>query len=149
MSEVAERDKVLALQEELKHFPQVECPTFHHFCDGMYAREFHCPKDVVAVGKIHKRAGFFAVMSGTMLVTTNDVPRVMKAGEFIITQPGTKRAVFGIEDSVCVTFHRVDSGTDMAAIEKELIEFEPGAMLDYDNKVKPLEIESCHGDMLP
>lgn len=130
---------VLDLQKALSTLPQYEAPTEHYFADGMYCRVVFRPKDCIIVGKVHKKEHFYMVVKGAVAVIQEGTPRkVYKAPSIIVSQPGTKRAVVALEDSVCLTVHRTDK-TDLAEIEKELIEDDPTALMGPDNKLKTLE----------
>jgi quercetin dioxygenase-like cupin family protein len=131
------RELVNALQVESAKHPQLELHTDHYFADGMYARVIARPKDAVIVGKIHKREHFYIVVKGKVCVTTDDGVKEIEAPAVIVSKPGTKRAVWALEDSVCMTVHRTDN-TDLDVIEAELIEPDDLALFDSSNHLKEL-----------
>lgn len=138
MNEVVEkpmRAQVERLQSELLKLPQVELHTEHFFADGMYCRYLPRPKDTLIVGKVHKKEHFYMVIQGSVLVTTDDGVKEIKAPAVIVSKPGTKRAVLALEDSVCLTVHRTDK-TDLDEIESELIEQDSTALFDSSNSIK-------------
>jgi quercetin dioxygenase-like cupin family protein len=135
--EVPMREMVNALQRESAKFPQLELHTDHYFADGMYARVIARPKDAVIVGKVHKREHFYIVTKGKVRVTTDDGVKDIEAPTVIVSKPGTKRAVWALEDSVCMTVHRTDS-TDLDEIEAELIEPDELALFDSSNHLRAL-----------
>lgn len=132
------RGKVAALQAEMIKLPQLELHTDHFFADGMYARVIARPKGALIVGKVHKREHFYIVTKGAVRVTTDDGVRDIHAPSVIVSRPGTKRAVYALEDSVCMTVHRTDK-TDLDEIEEELIEPDDLALFDSWNKPKELK----------
>ena len=132
-----EREKVCALQRAISGLPQVELPTEHLFADGMYARILPRPAGTLIVGKIHKKEHFYLVTKGRVRVTTDDGVKELSAPAVLVSSPGTKRAVYALEDSVCMTVHRVESH-DLDEIEAELIEPESVALFDAHNKLKEL-----------
>jgi len=143
MSDVVEHsaamlDMVRRLQGEMAKLPQVELETHHYFADGMYMRVVPRPKGTLIVGKMHKREHFYLIVSGKVQVTSDDGVKEYAAPSFIVSKPGTKRAVLALEDSVCLTVHRTDK-TDLDEIEKELIEDEPQALFGSHNKLKELQ----------
>lgn len=129
------RAHVEKLQAEMAKLPQVELPTQHFFADGMYCRYLPRPKDTLIVGKVHKKEHFYIVVHGSVLVTTDEGVKEIKAPSVIVSKPGTKRAVLALEDSVCLTVHRTDK-TDLDEIEAELIEPDITALFDASNNVK-------------
>jgi hypothetical protein len=137
---VSMRGKVEALQAELSKLPQYEPVTKHTFHGGMYCREVWRQAGVTIVGKVHKKEHFYMVVSGTIIVTTDDGVRRITGPELICSVPGTKRAVFSETDALCMTFHRVESNT-VEDVEDELVEYDPNAMFAIGNKVKVQEIE--------
>lgn len=128
------RESVLALQAEMLQFPQVELPTFHWFADGMYARVVERPAGALIVGKIHKKPHFYIVTKGRVQIGKD----IFEAGTVIVSQPGTKRAVYALEDSICMTIHRTDK-TDLAEIEAELVEQDESSPFGVGNKLKAIE----------
>ena len=133
--ELAKRDdRPFRLQEMMAQLPQAELPTFHHFADGMYAREVHRPAGCLIVGKIHRREHFYIVTKGKVAVLMEGEAKIYEAPCVLISKPGTKRVVYAIEDSVCLTVHRT-SLVDLDQIEEELIEPEGMRLFDSSNKI--------------
>jgi quercetin dioxygenase-like cupin family protein len=137
MNEVMEM-RVWNLQEEVAKLPQVELPTEHFFADGMYARSVKRPAGTVIVGKVHKREHFYIVTKGKVSVFSGTTTKVYESGDIVVSQPGTKRAVYALEDSICMTVHRTDK-TDIEEIEKELVEEDSSALFDSLNRLKDRE----------
>jgi hypothetical protein len=108
---ISMRQKVERLENVLKHFPQAECPTRHHFAPGMYAREMTVPKDVTATGAVHKTE-HLTIISGHCLLTTDDGPKEFKGYHTIVSKPGAKRAIYAIEDTIVTTIHATEE-TDL------------------------------------
>lgn len=128
--------------------PQVSLPTEHFFLDGVYVRVMHCATGTIVVGKQHKREHIFIVAAGAIAISDGSGPaKVCRAGEVFEAPPGVKRAALALEDSVCINVHRTDK-TDLDEIEAELLEYDPTALLDARNQVKPeaLEMEKWPGE---
>ena len=70
----------------------------------MYLRWLYRPKDTLIVGKVHKKEHFYLVIHGAVQIEKE----VYRSPTLIISQPGTKRAVLALEDSICITIHRTD-----------------------------------------
>ena len=133
MSEIATRADIDRLQAVMLQMPQVELSTEHLFADGMYCRALFRPADTTIVGKVHRREHFYVVLSGEVTVVGDGYREHIKAPRIIVSQPGTKRAVYAHVDSLCATFHRTNS-TDLEEIERELVEEDKTALFNAQNK---------------
>jgi quercetin dioxygenase-like cupin family protein len=140
MSALTTTSNVEKLQEEISKLPQYEPPTEHIFHGGMYCRQVWRPAGCVIVGKVHKKEHFYVVVSGTIIVTTDDGVQTLTAPALLCSKPGTKRAVYAETDALCMTIHRVDS-TTVEDVESELVEDDPQSMFAIGNKIKQQEIE--------
>jgi len=134
MSEVAERteahvatlDKVRKLEEIMRQMPgqiPAEELTSHHFCQGVYCREYFLPAGGVAVGKMHAKESFFLIVAGEATISTADgsVHRI-RAPYMAVTQPGSKRVVAAHEDTIFLTFHpNPDDEQDLVLLEERYI----------------------------
>lgn len=119
----ARREMILAFQQHLAQFEQIECPLKHTFAPGMYAREIFLPAETFIVGKIHKHAHLNIVTRGRCTVVTEFGRREVDASAGPVTftsDAGAKRALYVHEDTVWTTIHAVNS-TDLAEIEREII----------------------------
>ena len=135
------RQKVEVLQDELSKLPQYEPETRHYFHGGMYCREVFRHAGVLVVGAVHKQEHFYLIVSGTVAITDGDGHTEEVTGPHLIqSKPGTKRAVYALTDTLCMTFHATDCKTVEDA-ERELVESDPKSMYELGNKVKHLEIE--------
>lgn len=97
--------------------------TFHHFCKGLYCREYFMAAGTVAVGLKHAKESFFLLVKGAASFTTADGTAVTVTAPYMaVTQPGSKRAVYAIEDSIFLTFHpNPDDSQDMEVLEQRFI----------------------------
>ena len=132
-------NKVTALQREMLKLPQLELETRHYFADGMYAREVFRPAGCLIVGKVHKKEHFYIVTKGRIRVTTDDGVKEFAAPSVIVSQPGTKRAVLAMEDSVCMTVHRTMKKS-LKNVERELVEDDEISPFGIGNKLKVKEL---------
>lgn len=142
--EVAEpldmRDKVDALQNELSKMPQYEPVTEHIFHGGMYCRKVFREAGVLVVGKVHLFEHFYMIVSGSVIITTDEGVVTIEGPELICSKPGTKRAVYALTDTTCMTFHRTDA-TTVDDAETELVESDPDGQYLPGNVVKDNRIE--------
>ena len=132
-------EQIKQLQASMTGLPQAQLYTTHHFADGMYARELFRPADTLIVGKVHKREHFYIVLSGEVTIVGDGYRERVKAPRIFVSKPGTKRAVYAHEDSICMTVHRTNE-TDLDKIEAELIQEDPTAMYDSLNQIKQKEL---------
>jgi hypothetical protein len=136
MAEVIERteapvvtpDLVRSLEAVMRQFPPEEQfteqqLTSHHFCNGVYCREFFLPAGGVAVGKTHAKESFFLIVRGVARISTADgTVRTFAAPYMAVTQPGSKRVVAAVEDTIFLTFHpNPDDEHDLVTLEQKFI----------------------------
>lgn len=122
----ASREEILNVQDNLMSgvangaLVEPEMPLKHYFTDGAYARELTMPKGAMVVGKIHKHAHLNFITKGKVAVVTEFGKEVYTAPYTFISQPGTKRVVYILEDTVWTTVH-VTTETDLEKIEDYVI----------------------------
>ena len=126
-----------ALQRAMSAMPQwnAEGNTSHYFSDQMYCRVLFRPAGTLIVGKKHKKSHFYIVAKGCVQIEKEIYP----AGTVLVCQPGTKRAVYALEDSICLTVHRTNN-RNLKRLEKQLVEDDPLALFDAGNKLKVKEL---------
>lgn len=135
----AMRERVERLQEEVLALPQYEPETKHRFHGGMYCREVWRDAGVLVVGKVHKKEHFYLIVSGTVLITTDEGVQRVTGPAMLESMPGTKRAVYSETAALCMTFHRTDAATVEDA-EAELVEeddsttFGPGNLIKHQSR---------------
>lgn len=118
----ARREAISALEQAMSQFPEVEQPLTHHWVEGQYAREIFNPKGCLIVTKEHRQANFSFVMRGRLLVITDEGQRTLESPAFFKTQPGTKRVLFSLEDTVFITVHpNPDNTEDLDILESRII----------------------------
>lgn len=108
---------IYRLEAQLLKLPQVDLPVDHDFCAGLYARTMHIPAGTALTGAVHSKDCFFLVRRGTLAVTTDHGPLVVRDGELLVSKAGTKRAGVAMTDVVITTFHpNPGDETDPAAL---------------------------------
>lgn len=122
------------LEEAMREMTQLDLQTDHYFADGMYARVVARPAGAIIVGKVHKKEHFYIVAKGCVQIGRD----IYKAGTVLVSQPGTKRAVVALEDSICMTIHR-SKKRNLDSLEKELVEPDKHALFNSANKLKELK----------
>lgn len=119
------RTAIMEFQAILENDPNAvgpeSCPVFHHFAPGQYGREIHMPAGMRVVGKIHKHAHVNVISKGKVRVYTEQEGLLeLEAPLTFVSSPGTKRAVYVVEDTVWTTFH-CTTKTNLEEIEREVI----------------------------
>lgn len=120
------RKTTLELQDSLVkgietgQFIAAETPVKHYFTEGAYAREMLIPAGTLIIGKIHKHAHLNFITKGKVAVVTEFGREVITAPTTMISQPGTKRVVYALEDTLWTTVHVTDE-TDLEKIEDHVI----------------------------
>lgn len=116
------RHKLYEMQSLVaENLPPVDCPLQHVFAPGAVARTIFIPAGTVIVGKIHKHKHLNILSSGRVTVVTESAGRETLEGPLtMVSEPGTKRAVYAHTDVVWTTIHLTNK-TDLAEIEAEVI----------------------------
>lgn len=111
-------------------------PLFHSFAGGVYTREIHMPRGYGIVGAIHKHENMVYLISGKLLIASEDGLKLLEAPLQFKSKPGTKRIGFIIEDTVWIDIHTSESETIEEA-EKELF-CDTYEEFEFSNMVKEL-----------
>jgi hypothetical protein len=127
-------DRIKELQAALATMPQIERPTFHHFCNGMYIREMHFAAGDVFVGRIYREQGFFQLIKGSFTNVTPFDRGLIVAPYLSVIQPGCKRAGYVHEDCIILTVHRTET-TDVEEAVRQISEPEEGGLYDAHNRL--------------
>ena len=115
------RNGILTIQDELLNYPQIDPPVSHHFAEGSYAREMFIPAGSMIIGKIHRHSHVNVISKGRIFVATEFGSEVLEAPHTFVSQPGTKRAVYALTDTIWTTIHVVGDERDLAKIEAIVI----------------------------
>lgn len=120
------RESICAMEAALRHavqnkiLPEVDCPLYHQFAPGVYARTIFIPAHTLVVGKIHKHAHLNMLVAGRVSLATEEGPQHLEALKIMTSKAGTKRVVYTHTDTVWTTIHLTDK-TDLNEIEEEII----------------------------
>lgn len=120
------RGQILSLEEETRKLPDGvrkdpdDFPTFHHFSDGVYVREFHMKAGEMVIGKIHRHNHMAMLIKGRAKVVSEFGNDIFEAPHIWESKATIKRAVLALEDCIFVTIHPTDE-TDLEKIEDEVI----------------------------
>jgi hypothetical protein len=117
---------IFTMQRTVESLPQYDINQgLKHTFDpaGAYARELLLPAGSIVVGKVHVHAHLNIVSRGYCKVWTTDGEKMIDAREQPVTfvsEPGTKRVVFSLEDTYWTTIHLTEK-TDLKEIEDDII----------------------------
>jgi len=124
------REKIEALEEEWLKLPQVEIPVKEFYIGGMYAREIIIPADTFLTGRIYLEDHYDIMVSGDIVVTSDDGAKILSGFNFFESFRGKKRAGYAITDTRWITICKAD-----------LVD---GDMLDQISVLKFIELEDHH-----
>ena len=101
--------------------PSADCPVVHRFTPGMYIREVSVPKGTIVATMQHATQHPFIISKGSMQVMSEKEGAVtLTAPHCGITQPGTRRMAYALEDTVWTTFHATLE-TDIEKIASDIL----------------------------
>ena len=125
------RSKIMELQESLMDFVDGEnivkgdtevFPLKHTFTDGIYIRQMSMKKDSAVIGKIHKNAHIWFLLSGNLSVASETNSENYLAPCYVEAPAGSKRVIYAHEDSIWVNVYPNPSNTkDLKELENMII----------------------------
>jgi len=123
------RENILNFEELLKNTDNSiqgdsdVCPLTHSFSENIYVREIFIPKGMLIVGKIHKHQHPNFLLKGEVVVfTEGNGEEHLSAPCSMISEGGTKRALYSKTDLVWTTVHHNPTNTrDLKELEKLVI----------------------------
>ena len=106
--------------KSIAHIPEI--PIKHLFADQIYIRQMEMKQGQVVVGAIHNHLHAWFLMKGRVLINNNGEKVEHIAPCYTVSQPGSKRFIYALEDSIFVNVHKNPSNTqDIEDIENELV----------------------------
>jgi hypothetical protein len=113
--------------------PRVDCPVTNRFTPGLYIREIFMPAGAFVTSMEHKTEHPFVISKGKVMVTSENEGQVIYEAPHIgVTTPGTRRALYIIEDTVWTTFHVTDE-TDVEKIGLEILAPHNNILIEPDH----------------
>lgn len=131
------REAVEQIEDAMQGMPPAFLPIKHYFANGMYAREMTMPAGTIVTGAIHKTTHFCILSQGRVHVMSEDGIEELVAPAIIISQPGTKRAIHALEDTVWTNIHATNE-TDLDKLVEELTESTVDQLQGGDNNKQEL-----------
>lgn len=114
------RERIDIFERLAKLEPQIDIPVKHKFIEGLYRREVTFPKGFLGTGKIHLKSHMDEMITGEMLVVTDNGVAHLKAPCSLTTVPGKKKFGYALTEVTWVTFHPT-SCTTVEAVEAEIM----------------------------
>lgn len=129
--------EIEAIERELLHYPQGQCPTDHHFAPGVYVRSITMRKGQAIIGHEHLTEHVNIVSCGRALVSQNGGPIQEIVGPCIfVSKPGVRKMLVILEDMLFTTVHPTNE-TDLEQIEMETIR-KSEAYLEHESEMMAL-----------
>jgi|TARA_R110000823_G_C15620177_1_gene467498 hypothetical protein len=98
------------------------CPLKHTFVHGVYVREMKAKKETIIVGKIHQYDHVTFLLSGKLLVATENGTEEFIGPCYFKSVAGLKRVGYVIEDVIWINIHPNPTDTeDLEILEEKLI----------------------------
>ena len=124
-------------QMQLEGIPGLDLPVKHTFTDGVYIREMTIPADSIIVGKIHRHSHLNYITKGKVTVLTKAGLQTLEGPCSMISEAGTKRALYTHTDTIWTTVHANPSNiTDTDELEKDIItvDYSPFPLLQGEDQ---------------
>jgi hypothetical protein len=114
-----------------------EFPLKHTFADGIYVRQMDMKAGSAVVGAIHNHLHVWFLLTGHLVVATEDDVEEFISPCYVLAKPGSKRVIYAMEDSIFVNIHKNPNNTkDIDKLEKEIVSFTFEEYEEYINKNK-------------
>ena len=112
-------------------------PLKHTFADGVYIRQMDMQVDSMVVGAIHNHLHVWFLLTGHLMVITEDTTEEFIAPCYVLATPGSKRVVYAMEDSIFVNIHKNPNNIkDIKKLEDDLVSLTFEDYEEYINKNK-------------
>ena len=112
-------------------------PLKHTFADGIYIRQMDMKADSMVIGAIHNHLHVWFLLTGHLAVVTEDSIEEFIAPCYVLAEPGSKRVIYAIEESIFVNVHKnPDNIKDIKKLEQEIVSLTFKEYEEYINKNK-------------
>ena len=102
-----------------------DIPIKHSFADQIYIRQMDMKQGQFVIGAIHNHQHAWFLMKGRVLINNNGEEIEHIAPCYTVSEPGSKRFIYALEDSIFVNVHKNPSNTkDIEKLEKEIVSFD-------------------------
>lgn len=110
-----------------KNIPVIdEIPITHKFADQLYIRQMDMKAGQIVVGAIHNHLHVWFLMTGRVLINNNGKKIEHIAPCYTVSEPGSRRVIYAVEDSIFVNVHKNPTNTkDIKELEKQIVSMTP------------------------
>jgi len=99
-----------------------EIPIKHSFADQVYIRQMNMSEGDIVVGAIHNHLHAWFLMKGRVLINNNGEQIEHIAPCYTVSEPGSKRFIYALEDSIFVNVHKNPNNTkNIQELENKLV----------------------------
>lgn len=130
LTKISIRDKLNALETEMKFEPQLNLLTEHFFSPGIYTRILYIPQGCLLTGKIHKEPILNIMVKGEISVLLGEEVKRIKAPYIYVSPAGSKKIGYAHEDTIWMGCHGTDD-FDLVKIEKRFVAQDESEWLNY------------------
>lgn len=111
-----------------------DIPIKHSFADQVYIRQMDMKKGQFVIGAIHNHQHAWFLMKGRVLINNNGEEVEHIAPCYTVSEPGSKRFIYALEDSIFVNVHKNPTNTkSVKKLEEEMVSF---TIEEYNKKNK-------------
>jgi len=112
-------------------------PLKHTFADGIYVRQMDMMAGSAVIGAIHNHLHVWFLLTGKLAVATENSVEEFISPCYVLAEPGSKRVIYAIEDSIFVNVHKNPNNIkDIDKLEKEIVSLTFEKYEQYINKNK-------------
>ena len=111
-----------------------DIPIKHSFADQLYIRQMDMKAGQVVVGAIHNHQHIWFLLTGKVIINNNGEKIEHIAPCYTVSEPGSKRLIYAVEDSIFVNVHKNPSNTkNIKELEETIVSF---TQEEHNNKNK-------------
>jgi len=132
----------------LDNFPIIDCPVTNRFTDGMYVREIFMPAGAFITSKIHKTQHQYFILKGKVIVWIDGIEQILEAPYIGVTEPGTRRVLYILEDTIWATSHPNPDNETLEQLEERIIQKNDNPYLTEDMKNKIYKLQNTDSQCL-
>lgn len=115
------RTAIDLLEQELKLMPQADHVLEHLFVEGLYIRVAKIAKGTLFTTPEYREECILTMLQGRLVIITEDGAVGIVPPAYVLTKPGTKRAIFAADDVLAHTVHpNPDNERDIAKLEARI-----------------------------
>ena len=112
-------------------------PLKHTFADGVYIRQMDMKAGSIVIGAIHNHLHVWFLLTGHLAVATEDSIEEFVAPCYVLAEPGSKRVIYAMEESIFVNVHKNPKNIkDIKKLEDEIVSLTFKDYEEYINKNK-------------